>query len=379
MLTPVLLLSSDEQAVQVVSQVLTELGLAVERPAIASSAIREVDLRSFSALVVDCDDLESAKLMFKALRSSKLNRGIPAIAVVNGGTGLPVAFRLGAEFVISKPASLDQVRHTLRAASSKMKKAAGSIATAPVPAVPARAIGAAAGAANSTSARALVSSPSAVPAKQPSAPAPGAPSLPVKPAVSASAQSSGSAAATASARVVPAQPKISAAHPAPVSRAGQPSLPKTKLDDPILADLDDMENPGAFSPPPFTQLKMKPRRPVMAFVCVLIVLAGTGGYAAWMMRPDFRNFVMTQYVEMRARIGKPVPSPAPEKAKPGPVEITPPATPAAPEESAPLTIPAASDGAAPEVPAAESAPPASPSAANSSQLHPVPSSANPQH
>ena len=166
--TPVLLLSSDEQAVHVVSQVLTELGLAVERPAAASSAIREIEVRSFSALVIDCDDLASAKLMFDALKRSKLNQGLPAIAVVSGGTALPTAFRLGAQFVITKPASLDQVRHTLRAASSKMKKEAGAAVSTPTTPVPARAHAAAASAAPAASG--MHSSDAASPVSSQSAP-----------------------------------------------------------------------------------------------------------------------------------------------------------------------------------------------------------------
>jgi DNA-binding response OmpR family regulator len=119
---PVLLLSKDEQAVHVVSQVLAELSFAVERPADATSAVSEIEKRAFSAILVDCDDAASGKAIFDAARHSNGNKQTPAIAIVSGRTGLPTAFRLGAGFVVTKPASLDQARHALRAATSRIKK-----------------------------------------------------------------------------------------------------------------------------------------------------------------------------------------------------------------------------------------------------------------
>ena len=119
---PVLLLSSDEQAVQVVSQVLAELGFAVERAANTPAAVSLIEKRALGVIVVDCDDSVSGKVVFERARRSDLNKLAPAIAIVSGRSGLPTAFRLGAGFVITKPASLDQTRHALRAATSRIKR-----------------------------------------------------------------------------------------------------------------------------------------------------------------------------------------------------------------------------------------------------------------
>ena len=366
--TPVLLLSSDEQAVHVVSQVLTELGLVVERPAVASSAIREIEVRSFSALVIDCDDLASAKLMFDALKRSKLNQGIPAIAVVSGGTALPTAFRLGAQFVITKPASLDQVRHTLRAASSKMKKEAGAVVSTPTTPVPARAHAAAAGAAaaaldkNTSNALPPVSSQSA-PSGLSSR------SANLKADSPSPVQSAGFAVAPARVAAPDTSLKpVSSVPSAPVKK----SAPKAGSDDPMLADLDDLENPGGFVPPPFTQLKLKRRTPIVAFTCVMIMLAGAGTYFAWMTRPDFRDFVMYQYVKVRALIGKPVPPPpAPVQSKPAPPPPAPATIPATPEESAPASSTNTTEGSTPAAPSPEVTPVVAP-APNSTQPYTAP-------
>ena len=150
------------------------------------------------------------------------------------------------------------------------------------------------------------------------------------------------------------------------------SAPKADSDDPMLADLDDLENPGGFSPPPFTQLKLKRRTPIVAFTCVMIMLAGAGTYFAWMTRPDFRDFVMYEYVKVRALIGKPVPPPpAPVQSKPAPPPTAPVTTPATPEESAPGSSTSTTDGATPIAASPEVTPVVAP-APNSTQPRTAP-------
>jgi hypothetical protein len=380
---PVLLASSDEQAVHVVSQVLTELGYAAERPADASAAIREIQSRSFSALVVDCDDLASAKLLFDALRRSKCNQGIPAIAVVSGRTGLPTAFRLGAEFIVTKPASLDQARHTLRTASSKMKKDAGSADPAPAPVASGRASAAAAGASNATSS---ILNPRGrlLPKTQPAAARPVAPAPAIRSNAAPSAAVSVArpeAVPAPSQRVAPSTgSKGTPAEPAPSLPAKQSFLPRAKSDDPVIADLDDIESPVSFSASPFTQLKLKRRTPVLAFVFVMIALAGAGGYAAFMMRPDFHDFVMYEYVKVRALIGKPVPPPqAPVQPKPAPGQVNQPTVPEVPEAGTPLVTPGTTDGAPASTVVPQSGSSTTTQPATPPQPQPAPASANPQH
>jgi hypothetical protein len=147
----------------------------------------------------------------------------------------------------------------------------------------------------------------------------------------------------------------------------------------MLADLDDIENPGGFSPPPFTQLKLKRRTPILAFICVMIVLAGAGGYAAWTMRPDFREAMWAQYVKVRILIGKPLPQPpAPVRPTPVPVPVAPSPDPTSTEGAETPTAPAVSDDVSPESsatpPGVEPAMPV----ANQPQSHPRPRPANPQ-
>ena len=308
---PVLLLSKDEQAVHVVSQVLAELSFAVERPADATSAVSEIEKRAFSAILVDCDDAASGKAIFDAARHSNGNKQTPAIAIVSGRTGLPTAFRLGAGFVVTKPASLDQARHALRAATSRIKKntvapqETTAVASTPVLAKAAAATSAASGdgKTQTTAPKADQSRPSANSSSKTSF-------------VSASAAAPAPALEQASEKSKPKAPAIQA----------RPTVARKVEDDPVLADLDELENPLPLSGAPYSDLKMKRRTPVWALMLVLLSLAGAGGYAAFMMVPEFRNFVWEQYVQVRIMIGKPLPSPPPPaklSPKPAPKPVSP--------------------------------------------------------
>jgi DNA-binding response OmpR family regulator len=368
---PALLLTNEEQAVQVIGQVLAEFGFAVERPANTPAAVKEIETRSLGIVLIDCDDVVSGKLLLDTCRRSKGNQGVPAVVIVSGRTGLPTAFRLGAEFVVSKPASLDQVRQTIRKAVSRTgRKEAPSASPAPNQ-TPLLAKGAAAGANSNLESTPLQAVSSLSPASVQPAKAEVAPEL-------VSTASAASAAATA--------PEKAIVPPAPAKTAKRASAPNSApkiQDDPVLADLDDLENPGAFSQPAYTELKLKKRKPVLAFVIVMILLAVAGGYAGFMLRPDFRDIVLHAYAQARILIGKPLPQPTPPPAAaPAKVQVAPKATPS--PESAnpdPASAPVPEDAAmVPEATRTPGTATASPSApAPPTQTHAVPTSANPQH
>ena len=361
---PALLLTNEEQAVQVIGQVLAESGFVVERPAHALAAVKEIETRAFGIVLIDCDDVVSGKLLLDSCRRSKANQDVATVVIVSGRTGLPTAFRLGAEFVVTKPASLDQVRHTIRKAVNRTgRKEAPSTPMAPVQ-TPSLFKAAAAGANTSN----LESIPSqalsslSVASIQPAQ----------VEAISELVSKASAAAAPAPAKaIVPSAPAKTATR-----ASASNSAPKIQ-DDPVLADLDDLENPGAFSQPAYTELKLKKRRPVLAFVIVMILLAGAGGYAGFMLSPDFRNIVLHAYAQARILIGKPLPQPTPAPtATPAKVQVAPKDTPS-PESAipAPASAPVPEDAATTPGAATTSSPGPAPPA----QTHAAPTSANPQH
>ncbi len=117
-----LLLSPDDQAVSAITGVLEEMSVTCERPLDGTSAAQKLNSHSFELVVVDCENLPAAKLIFDVCRRGKNGNHPVPIAIVDGRAGLPTAFRLGAELILTKPVSKDQARNTIRNAVSRVRK-----------------------------------------------------------------------------------------------------------------------------------------------------------------------------------------------------------------------------------------------------------------
>jgi TonB family protein len=116
-----LLLSPDDQAVHAITSVLEELSVSCERPLDGASAAQKLNSESFDLVVVDCDNLPAAKLIFDVCRRAHGGASVP-VAIVDGRVGLPTAFRLGAEQILTKPVAMDQARISIRTAVGQAKK-----------------------------------------------------------------------------------------------------------------------------------------------------------------------------------------------------------------------------------------------------------------
>src|SRR5580692_1209500 len=117
-----LLLSPDDQAVSAITGVLEEMSVTCERPLDGVSAAQKLNSQSFDLVLVDCENLPAAKLIFDVCRRGKNGSNPVPIAIVDGRAGLPTAFRLGAELILTKPVAKDQARTTIRAAVSRVRK-----------------------------------------------------------------------------------------------------------------------------------------------------------------------------------------------------------------------------------------------------------------
>jgi TonB family protein len=117
-----LLLSPDDQAVSAISAVLEEMSVTCERPLDGVSAAQKLNSQSFDLVLVDCENLPAAKLVFDVCRRGKNGINPVPIAIVDGRAGLPTAFRLGAELILTKPVAKDQARNTIRNAVSRVRK-----------------------------------------------------------------------------------------------------------------------------------------------------------------------------------------------------------------------------------------------------------------
>lgn len=396
-----LLLSPDDQAVSAITGVLEEMSVSCERPLDGPSAAKKLNSQTFDLVLVDCDNLPAAKLIFDVCRRSHAGTCIP-IAIVDGRAGLPTAFRLGAELILTKPVAKDQARISIRTAVSRLHKedparppkqpeTKPGEAIAATSAEPlARAAAAAAGSSlQSTTFEASTPVAAPVMAVAPAAIEPDTSSVkktadvaivPATKLLAAAATPTGSTLGAATAPKLDNATSSAEKSPAPTplstSSAFRPA-PRKSSDDPVHAELEeaqaDLERPFFDS---YAQPKKKGRGLLTA--ALILLLSGGGFYFAWTYQPQFRSMVQVGLKQANDRIGIGQPqkaSPSPEAPSQPPLkEAAPQATRAAaqtPSASATETgaaspsstpdgapPPAASNESAGPAPAAVTAPPA---------------------
>ncbi len=116
-----LLVSSDDRALRVLRNVLSELEIHVEHCSDHLSAAKKLSQHSFEAVIIDCQDEASCGLL-KSVRSGQQNSKSVAIAIIDARTNLQTAFKLGANFVVYKPISTEKAKSSFRAARALMKR-----------------------------------------------------------------------------------------------------------------------------------------------------------------------------------------------------------------------------------------------------------------
>jgi CheY-like chemotaxis protein len=110
-----LLLSQDEEMIDVLQQALGDLGIAVEVYSSSSWAQDDVRQHKFDAVLVDCDT-DGGTDFLKCIQTSPSNSRSLTFAIVSSDIGLPAAFQMGANLALQKPITLDVARSSLRAA-----------------------------------------------------------------------------------------------------------------------------------------------------------------------------------------------------------------------------------------------------------------------
>ena len=110
-----LLLSRDKQVQIILPSLLSSMRIQTEIVTNVSHALGVLSERKFEAIIVDCE-LDGASTVLKDIDSYPSNRTAVPFAIVPEGdvqNGLPP----GAKFMIAKPVSTEQARHTLDLAS----------------------------------------------------------------------------------------------------------------------------------------------------------------------------------------------------------------------------------------------------------------------
>ena len=285
-----LLLSPDDQAVSAITAVLDEMSVTCERPLDGPSAAKKLNSQSFDLVLVDCENLPAAKLIFDVCRRPTAGVNPIPIAIVDGRAGLPTAFRLGAELILTKPVAKDQARTTIRTAVNRIKKdesphpphlfeekAPETAAIPPEPRASAAVAGASGSAALPTEVKRQAPKPEAriEASEPPEATMRTAAEAAIKPALSSKPLPGLARDLTPPQSFAP--PKIAPPTPAP---APKPS------DDPVLADMESELPTPAFAS--YARPQTKKGRGSIWFL-LLLMLAGGGFYAAWMYQPGFRE------------------------------------------------------------------------------------------
>jgi len=346
------------------------MSVTCERPLDGVSAAQKLNSQNFDLVLVDCENLPAAKLIFDVCRRGKNGSNPVPIAIVDGRAGLPTAFRLGAELILTKPVAKDQARGTIRTAVSRVRKTAPPNESATAKALsaePASTVSSNILPEEHTQAAAAAAVSSQLTSFDEPAPSFVSSSLPSAGlATTAAAASTATLAAPAiTTKMQTAVDEIDAPPMTPESTAtasvdSKYIPPVVPSDDPVLAELERMEleesqraeakkpdaqklSTGLDKAAPkeaaaksdalfssYPQGSRKTRAPLVALL--MLAVAGGGFYAAWTYQPGFRAIVQPQIDRVLGLVGMATttaPTPAKPSARLTPAQATAPAPPSA--------------------------------------------------
>ncbi len=116
-----ILVSKDEEAVSILTPILSRFGVAAQNCGYGE-AVCLLNEKSFDAVVVDFDDPHSATLALQACSQSTQGQKTVSIALLSDKTRLRKVFGEGANFVLYKPISPVHAEAGLRAATALIKR-----------------------------------------------------------------------------------------------------------------------------------------------------------------------------------------------------------------------------------------------------------------
>jgi len=116
-----LVFSSNEEMVQPIWQVLSELGIEGEYCRNAVDAVERVTTQLFQIVVTDWEDQPEAAFLLKTARDLKAAQRPLILAIVGEDAKLPEALQAGANSVLVKPIRSEQVRDTMSTACELLR------------------------------------------------------------------------------------------------------------------------------------------------------------------------------------------------------------------------------------------------------------------
>jgi CheY-like chemotaxis protein len=118
----VLVVCPDPGSADLLSQLLSELGMETEHTASIARGLERVEEHSFDAVILDYRADQSSHDFLTKLRLSSHNRNTLLIAIIDGEHSARPVFGLGANFVLYRPLSLERTRLSLRAVRGLIRR-----------------------------------------------------------------------------------------------------------------------------------------------------------------------------------------------------------------------------------------------------------------
>jgi CheY-like chemotaxis protein len=116
MVSTVLVVSSDAQAVQVLSRILEGRGMRVQHCKDSRSAEALLAEQRFQAVIVDCEDESAAISLLDAIRAQPAQAASLVVAIVDDKNEVRELFSHDVSFMLYKPVSAERAANSLRAA-----------------------------------------------------------------------------------------------------------------------------------------------------------------------------------------------------------------------------------------------------------------------
>ena len=116
-----LLFSSNEEMVQPIWQVLTDLGIEGEYCSSAVDAVERVTTQLFQIVITDWEDQPEATFLLKTARDQKASLRPLTLAIVSDDARLPEALQAGANSILLRPIRPEQVRDTMNTACQLLR------------------------------------------------------------------------------------------------------------------------------------------------------------------------------------------------------------------------------------------------------------------
>jgi protein TonB len=126
-----LLFSSNEEMVQPIWQVLTDLGIEGEYCRSAVDAVERVTTQLFQIVITDWEDQPEAAFLLKTARDLKAAHRPLTLAIVSDDARLPEALQAGANSILLRPIRPEQVRDTMSTACELLRSKLPSAAPQP--------------------------------------------------------------------------------------------------------------------------------------------------------------------------------------------------------------------------------------------------------